>query len=166
MKKIHLIVIIASLFACGGSLSDEQRKKLHEGMEDQKIVRVSDSEIVTASLEHGRLIYGAMEHISFDAARLDSIERHYHVNIKLLKPGASNALEVENQLIEAYVAGAETGSIQDNIQKLHVANNTEEYDSLIYTRPKISPMPDGAVKVEGIWNIHLAKKDVVRSLAK
>ena len=92
-------------------------------MEDQKIVRLSDSEIVTASLEHGRMIYNAMENIHFDAARLDSIERHYHVNINLINPGASNALEVENQLIEAYVAGAETGSIQDNIQKLHIANN-------------------------------------------
>ena len=165
MKKIHLIAITALLLGCGGSLSDEQRKKLHEGMEDQKIMRVSDSEIVTASLEYGRVIYGAMEHIKFDATRLDSIERHYHVNIKLIKPGAANALEVENQLIEAYVAGAETGSIQDNIQKLHVANNTEAYDSLIYTRPKVSPLPEGAVKVEGIWNIHIDKKDVVRSLA-
>jgi hypothetical protein len=166
MKKIHLVAITALLLGCGGSLSDEQRKKLHEGMEDQKIMRVSDSEIVTASLDYGRIIYGAMEHINFDAARLDSIERHYHVNINLIKPGASNALEVENQLIEAYVAGAETGSIQDNIQKLHVSNNPEAYDSLIYTRPKVSPLPDGAVKVEGVWNIHLAKKDVVRSLAK
>jgi hypothetical protein len=150
MKKIHLMAITAFLLGCGGSLSDEQRKKLHEGMEDQKIIRVSDSEIVTASLEYGRVIYAAMENIKFDAARIDSIERHYHVNINLLKPGSSNALEVENQLIEAYVAGAETGSIQDNI----------------YSRPKVSPLPDGAVKVEGIWNIHLAKKDVVRSLAE
>ena len=166
MKKIHLIAIVTLVFGCGGSLSDEQRKKLHEGMEDQKIVRLSDAEIVTASLEHGRVIYEAMEKVGFEAARVDSIERQYHVSINLLRPGASNALEVENQLIEAYVAGAETGSIQDNIQKLHVANNPEQYDSLMYTRPKVSPLPDGAVKVEGVWNIHLAKKDVVRSLAK
>jgi hypothetical protein len=166
MKKIHFIAITVLLLGCGGSLSDEQRKKLHEGMEDQKIVRMSDSEIVTASLEHGRVIYEAMEKVHFDAVKVDSIERQYHVSINLLRPGASNALEVENQLIEAYVAGAETGSIQDNIQKLHVANNTDQYDSLMYTRPKVSPLPDGAVKVEGVWNIHLAKKDVVRSLAK
>ena len=156
----------ALLLGCGGSLSDEQRKKLHEGMEDQKIVRVSDSEIVTASLEHGRVIYDAMEKVNFDVVKIDSIERRHHVTINLLRPGASNALEVENQLIEAYVAGAETCSIQDNIQKLHPANNPEQYDSLMYTRPKVSPLPDGAVKVEGVWNIHIAKKDVVRSLAK
>src|SRR5687767_13623132 len=106
MKKIHFIAITTLLLGCGGSLSDEQRKKLHEGMEDQKIVRMSDSEIVTASLEHGRLIYEAMEKVHFDAAKVESIERQYHVSINLLRPGASNALEVENQLIEAYVAGA------------------------------------------------------------
>jgi ribosome maturation protein Sdo1 len=166
MKKIHLIAIVTLLLGCGGSLSDEQRKKLHEGMEDQKIVRLSDSEIVTASLEHGRVIYEAIEKVGFDPVRIDSLERQYHVSIKLLRPGSSNALEVENQLIEAYVAGAETGSIQDNIQKLHTANDPEQYDSLMYTRPKVSPLPDGAVKVEGVWNIHFAKKDVVRSLAK
>ena len=46
-------------------------------MEDQKIMRVSDSEIVTASLEYGRVVYGALEDIKFDAARLDSLEQHY-----------------------------------------------------------------------------------------
>jgi hypothetical protein len=166
MKGIRLVMIAVLLAGCGGSLSDEQRKKLHEGMEDQKIMKLSDSEIVTASLEQGRLIYTAMENSHFNASKLDSIQRHYHVKISLLKPGTSNALEVENQLIEAYVAGAETGAIQDNIQKLRIINTSEEYDSLIYTRPKVTPLPDGAVKVEGIWNIHLAKKEIIRSMAK
>ena len=151
---------------CGGSLSDEQRKKLHEGMEEQKIVKLSDSEIVTASLEKGRMVYNAIENIDFEASKIDSLASEYHVKIKLITPGSDNALEVENQLIEAYIVGAETGSLQDNIQKLHVTKNTEGYDSLIYTRPKVSPLPDGAVKVEGIWNIYLAKKDVIRSMDK
>src|SRR5688572_18618410 len=166
MKEIGLLTIAVLLLGCGGSLSDEQRKKLHDGMEDQKIMKLSDSEIVTASLEQGRVIYTAMENSHFDASKLDSIQIHYHVKINLLKPGGSNALEVENQLIEAYVAGAETGAIQDNIQKLRIINTSEEYDSLIYTRPKVTPLPDGAVKVEGIWNIHLAKKEIIRSMAK
>ena len=135
-------------------------------MEDQKIVKLSDAEIVTASLEQGRMIYQAMQADAFADSAIDSLERVYHVSIHLLKPGGSNALEVENQLIEAYVAGAETGAVQDNIQKLHVGAKTENYDSLIYTRPKVSALPDGAVSVEGIWNIHLAKKDVIRSMAR
>jgi len=154
------------MMGCGGSLSDEQRKKLHEGMEDQKIVKLSDAEIVTASLERGRAVYGAMEGVRFASGKLDSLEKTYNVHINLMTPGTPNALEVENQLIEAYVAGAETGSVQDNIQKLHHVGDAEQYDSLVYTRPKLSPLPDGAVKVEGIWSIYLAKKDVIRSLAK
>ena len=166
MKGISLILLVVLLQGCGGSLSDEQRKKLHEGMEDQKIVRLSDSEIITASLEQGRKIYAAMENIKFNSSKLDSIENLYGVKINLISPGTSNALEVENQLIEAYVAGAETGSVQDNIQKLHHGNAAGEYDSLVYTRPKVSPLPDGAVKVEGIWNIYLAKKEVIRSVVQ
>jgi hypothetical protein len=161
-----LLITSVLLLGCGGNLSDEQRKKLHEGMEDQKIMKLSDAEIVTASLDQGRIIYEAMENISFERSKLDSLERHYHVKIQLLKPGTSNALEVENQLIEAYVAGAETGAIHDNIQKLHNTNKGEDYDSLIYTRPKVSPLPDGAVKVEGIWNINLSKKEIIRAAAK
>jgi hypothetical protein len=166
MKEMCLLITSVLLLGCGGNLSDEQRKKLHEGMEDQKIMKLSDAEIVTVSLDQGRIIYEAMESISFEPSKLDSLERHFRVKIQLLKPGTSNALEVENQLIEAYVAGAETGAIHDNIQKLHTSNKGEDYDSLIYTRPKVSPLPDGAVKVEGIWNIHLSKKEIIRAVAK
>lgn len=151
--------------ACGGSLSDEQRKKLHEGMEDQKIVKLTDAEIVTASLEQGRAVYKALESVGFKSAKMDSIESNYRVKIALLTPGLSNALEVENQLIEAYVAGAATGSVQDNIQKITLPQNPQAYDSLLYSRPKISPLPEGAVKVEGVWNIYLAKKEVVRAIS-
>ena len=135
-------------------------------MEDQKIMKLSDAEIVTASLEQGRVIYATMEQMNFARTKMDSLEKQYHVNITLLTPGASDALEVENQLIEAYVAGAETGSVQDNIQKLHATDAADSYDSLLYTRPKLSALPDGAVKVDGIWNIYLSRKDVIRSISK
>lgn len=145
-------------------MSDEQRKKLHEGLEGQKIVRLNDSEIVTYSLERGRMIYEAIKKQEFSSAAIDSVEKQYRVRIKLITPGSSDALEVENQLIEAYIVGAETGSVPDNIQKLGVTDNQEQYDSLVYTTPKVTPLSDGAVKVEGIWNIYQAKKDVVLSI--
>jgi hypothetical protein len=166
MKGIWCITLSIFVMACGGSLSDEQRKKLHEGMEDQKIVKLSDSEIITASLEKGRSIYTLIEKLNFEPSKIDSLSKEYQVKIKLITPGSDNALEVENQLIEAYIVGAETGAVQDNIQKLHVTQNDQGYDSLVYTRPKVSPLPEGVVKVEGIWNIYMAKKDVVRSIGK
>ena len=60
MKKIFLFTSLI-LSACGGSLSDDQRKKLHEGMEQQKIVQLSDSEITSVALDHGKLIVGIVE---------------------------------------------------------------------------------------------------------
>src|SRR5688572_20393984 len=100
MKNKILLVLCVWLFGCGGSLSDEQRKKLHDGMEDQIIVKLSDSEIVTASLEQGRAIYNAMKKTSFDSSSLDSIAHHHQATIKLVTPGSGSALQIESQLIE------------------------------------------------------------------
>jgi hypothetical protein len=154
------------LTACGGSLSEDQRRKLHEGMANQKIVRLSDSEILTASLDRGRIIFSALEKFKFDPLKVDSISRQYNARIHWIVPGSRDALEVENQLIEAYVIGAETGSTQDNIQKLRQDPQSEEYDSLLYSRPIVTPMPDGVVNVEGVWNIYFAKKDLILSVGK
>jgi hypothetical protein len=164
MKVIFLLTCSILLIGCGGSLSDEQRKRLHEGMEDQKIIKLTDSEIVTASLERGRKIFKAMENLNFSSLKMDSLASQNHVRIRLIKTGTDNALEVEKQLIEAYIVGAETGALQENIQKMNVRNDNTDYDSLIYTRPKISPLPEGAVQVEGIWNIYLSKKEVIRTI--
>jgi hypothetical protein len=163
MKKAYLLVLTIVL-GCGGSLSDEQRKKLREGVDNQRLVRLSDSEIVMSSLERGRSIFQRMESGGFAPGAIDSIESEYRVRVKLITPGSDDALEVENQLIEAYVVGAETGSLPDNIQKLGVTNNQDQYDSLVYTKPQVTPLSDGSVKVEGVWNIYLAKKDVVRAI--
>lgn len=151
---------------CGGSLSEEQRKKLHDGMDNQKILKLSDSEIVTASLDHGRLIFSALEKLEFKPLKVDSVARQYKVRVRWIVPGSPDALEVENQLIEAYVTGAETGSTQDNIQKIRNTPQSEEYDTLLYSRPIVTPMADGAVNVEGVWNIYFAKKDVILSVGK
>jgi ribosome maturation protein Sdo1 len=165
MKKMAWISLLL-LMACGGSLSEEQRKRLHEGMDNQKIVKVSDSDIVTASLDRGRTVFAALEQIKFDSLQIDSVARQFHARVKWLVPGSTESLEVENQMIEAYVIGAETGSTQDNIQKLHRSTESEEYDSLLYTRPVVTTMADGVIQVDGVWNIYLAKKDVVLSLGK
>lgn len=164
MKLSYYLVIVLFMWSCGGSLSDEQRKKLHEGMEEQKIVKVTDAEILTTSLDRGRQIFAVIERNPDNTAVLDSLEKAYQVRITLIRPDASQASQVEDQLIEAYVAGAESGSVNDNIQKLRT--ESDQYDTLLYTRPKVTSLPDGAVNVEGIWNIYISKKAVVRSLAK
>ena len=155
------------LMACGGSLSDEQRKKLHDGMDNQKIVKLSDSEIVTASLDQGRIIFAVLEKIEIQPRQIRfNCPCTIMQGLRWIVPGSPDALEVENQLIEAYVIGAETGSTQDNIQKLRADPQSEEYDSLLYSRPIVSPMADGAINVEGVWNIYFAKKDIILEVGK
>src|SRR6187402_1986317 len=103
MKKIALISLLA-LMSCGGSLSDEQRKRLHDGMEKQKIVKISDSEIVSAAMEQGRAFYKAMEKASFTEAKIDSLARVFNVRVVQLDINSANAKEMEKQLLDAYIS--------------------------------------------------------------
>jgi hypothetical protein len=161
MKRATVFGILLALAACGGRLSDEQRKRLHEGMEDQKIVQLSDSDIVTAALEQGQTVFSALEHVKFNAIKIDSIAGKYAVKIHWTVPGAGNADQIEQQLIEAYVAGMVTGSLQDNIQKLYTNASQSTYDTLLYSKPIVTPMPDGVDKLDGVWHVYISKKQVV-----
>ena len=165
MKKLVFMVMVLAM-GCGGSLSDEQRRKLREGMDQQQIMKLSDSEITTASLELGRDIYANLEEVGFDASKTDSIAAVFRVKLHHLKPGSPDALEVENQVIEAYVLGAETGATQDNIQKIRKLSSDDDYDSLLYSRPVITQQADGSLLVDGVWNIYLAKRDVILHMAR
>jgi hypothetical protein len=163
MKKIALISLVA-LMSCGGSLSDEQRKRLHDGMEQQKIVKMNDSEIVSAALEQGRAFYNAMEKLSFNSIKTDSAARIYGVRVVQLDINSANAKEMEKQLLDAYISAAATGSMPDNIQKIRKSNEGD-YDSLIYSKPIVTTK-DGVENVTGVWNIYLAKKQVIITVSK
>lgn len=168
LKILAMVLVTIVMAACGGSsLSDEQRKKLHEGMEDQKITQVSDSEIVAAAMDKGRQVFDALEKAGFDSAATIRIARERRVKTRYIKPGTSDALEVESQIIQAYIVGSVTGSTQDNIQKLRLgaATSLSDYDTLLYSRPIVSAMPDGSLNVEGVWNVYLARRDIVRGLS-
>ncbi len=164
MKKIALISLV-TLMSCGGSLSDEERKRLHYGLEKHKIVMMNDSEIVLAAMEQGRSLYAVLEKLSFDSNKIDSVARVHGVKAVQLDINSSNAItkETEKQLLDAYISGAATGNMTDNIQKIRKGD--ADYDSLIYSKP-IVVMKDGVENVTGIWNIYLAKKQVIISASK
>jgi len=157
---VAALVIAMLLGGCGGKLSDEQRKKMNEGMEQQKIVRLSDSDITTAAMDRGREVFQQLEQVQFDSSKVDSIAAVHHVKIKWLVPGKVAGASLEQQLIDAYITGLATGSLQENIQKIHRPGD-QAYDSLVYSKPVVSPMPDGVENLEGIWNIYLSRKQVV-----
>jgi hypothetical protein len=79
------------------------------------------------------------------------------MKVKWLKAGTNNALEVEKQIIEAYIISAINGELPDNIQFLG-------NDSLLYTQPVVEKLPDGAIEVKGMWSITFSRKDVILHL--
>ena len=159
MKNSALIFVAVFALACTGKLSEEQRRKFREGQRETEIKVVSEGEIAEATLEEGRRILKVLETIGDDSNKVDSVAVATGTQIRFLKPGDKNASLIENQLIEAYITSAVTGGTQDNVQ-------TAAHDSLIYTKPVVEQLPDGAVSVKGMWSIRMPQKKIVLSIEK
>lgn len=159
MSKVFMLLSILFLAACGGSLSDEQRKKIKEDMKQHKIVRVTDAEITAAAFAKGRGVMEGLKSTSNKNLNTDSLEAASHTKITWIAPGAKNALEMEQQLIEAYLESFINGGLTDNVQRL-------ETDSLLYTYPVTEKLADGSENVKGMWSIRLSKKDLILSMDK
>lgn len=153
-------------FGCGGNLSDEQRKKFREGMEEQKIVRVTDAEIMSGALEKGHEVIAVLNRKKLTTAQIDSLEQAENVRISYAVPGEANAIAVEQELIEAYIVSMTTGSAQENLQRVYATQQKDVYDTLLYSRPDVSQLPDGSEQLNGIWNIYIPKKQVVLTISK
>jgi hypothetical protein len=165
MKKICLVILCVA-FACGGNLSDEQRKKFKEGVEQSKIVHVTEAEIMTASLEKGHAVMKLLESKPYNEALIDSVQKLLQVKIRWVVPGAGNAYDVERQLVDAYIASMATGSAEENLQKIYSSDQKNSFDTLLYSKPAITKLPDGAEQLDGIWNIYIPKKQIVIEIGK
>ncbi len=150
--------MILSVFACDNKLSDEQRKAMRENMELHKIKKISDAEITEAAYAEGRRIVAGLEQAVNDSAKLSAALSSYNGRVRLIRPGKDNAMAIEQQLVDAYLAD-ESGGAQDNIQKIR--RNNVDTDSILYTKPALIKMPDGSERLEGIWSIWLSKKDII-----
>jgi len=157
MSRTLLITLVFLLTACGGTLTDEQRKKMREANEAQAVVKVTDAEITEAALSKGRLVLEGLT--SPDKA--DSLERAQNVKINWLQAGASpNTLELEQQILDAYINSVITGApLRDNIQKIGT-------DSMLYTSVVVLTHPDSIVEIKGTWNILMSKKQLILSMKK
>jgi hypothetical protein len=158
--RLAWVTIVFVAISCGGSLTDEQRKKAREEREASQIRKVTDAELTEASFEYGRQLIAAIESKdkSFtNQTLIDSLESAYHVRIAPLVPGDSLLLEIESQIIEAYTTGAGQVQLNDDVQKLGA-------DSLLYTKPVMRELPDGQVEFVRAIGIHMPKKYVVLSI--
>lgn len=153
------------LAGCGGSLSDEQRRQIKEGMEEQKIVKVSDAEILSEASRKGQSVFSAL-HPQMDPERIDSLERAQKVNIRFLVPGEANARAIEQDLIEAYITGIAAGTSGENLQKIWTNEKKSDYDSLLFSRPQLRINADGVEELEGIWNIYISRKNIILDIGR
>jgi len=156
--RTFIVLVFVVLIGCSGTLSEEQRKKLKEGMELNTLKKVSDAQLTEAAFDLGRALAAVIEKSSINnKKRMDSLEEAYKIRILSLQPGDSLLLEIEQQIVEAYTAGSNQVTLNDNIQSLGP-------DSLLYTKPVMEQLPNGAVEFKYALGIHLSKKQVVLSI--
>lgn len=164
VPSIFFLITLILVASCGGSLSDEQKKKIRDEMAQSEIRKVTEPEITDAAMKLGKEIMSSVEKLKNNPASIDSLERETNTKITWIVPGEATAQVVEQQLIEAYIAGAATGTIEDNLQKLRNADGV--VDSLLFTRPVVKNLADGAVQVEGTWNVRISQKELILSMSK
>lgn len=149
-------------WACGGKLSDEERKKLHEGMATQDIKRVTEADLQEAAMVYAKSVLNDVMKVDKylnQKSKIDSIATQHQVRIYSLIPNDSTLREIETQLIEAYITGAEMGQTGDNLQKAGE-------DSLLYTVPVFKNRPDGSQQFSHAIGIKIARKTVILSIPK
>jgi hypothetical protein len=157
--KYSVLLFVAVLVSCTGSLSDSQKKRIKESMEQGQIKKVSEAQVTEAAFAFGRNVAGIVNKSDKNLANttlLDSLSQAYQVEIVSLQPGNQTMRSVERQLLEAYMSG---GASDDNIQKMGT-------DSLLYTMPIVNEKPDGSTEFLKALGIRMTRKQVVLSIKK
>ena len=150
-----LVLVFLMLTACGGTLTDEQRKKVKRDMKDHALKKVSQADITEAAFTLGRSVSSLVEKVSIsNAKKIDSIQAANHVKIVSLRPSDELMKGIEKQLIDAYTSGAGSAEISDNIQRLGT-------DSILYTKPIMKELPDGSLQFNYAIGVRMSKREVV-----
>ncbi len=155
--KYSIMLIVVVLVSCTGSLSDSQKDRIKESMEQGQIKKVSEAQVIEAAFTYGRKIAGQVNNSDKNLAKttlLDSLSQAYQVVIVSLQPDNQTMRGVERKLLEAYMNG---GASDDNIQKMGT-------DSLLYTMPIVGEKPDGSNEFLKAIGIRMTRKQVVLSI--
>jgi hypothetical protein len=155
--KYSILLIAVTLVSCTGSLSDEQRKRIKESMEQGEIKKLSEAQITEAAFAYGRKITSLLDKSDktlTNTTLLDSLSQAYQVEIISIHPDNLNMRGVERQLLDAYMNG---GASSDNIQKMGA-------DSILFTKPVLLGHPDGSTEFLKALGIRMTRKQVVLSI--
>lgn len=155
--KIAVLILSILFVACNGKLSESQKERIKESMEQGQIKKVSESQITDAAFALGRSISSVIEKqdkLMMNSDLIDSIAKTNFVEVISLQSGNTQLRNVERQLLEAYLAGGPTA---DNVQKMGL-------DTLIYTKPVFREHPDGSTEFLKAIGIRMTRKQVVLSI--
>ncbi len=157
LQYVGFLLIL--LTGCGGSLSNEQRQEMKDARSKQEIRKVTEAELIEEAIKSGRELVEKAKPIADDIGKLEALARTNNARIKLVEAGSKNALEIEKQIIDAYVVSIALSDLPENIQMIGD-------DSLLYSQPVVEHLPEGAVQIKGIWSITFSKKDIVLSMSQ
>src|SRR5690349_17323130 len=140
VQAFWMVVVAASFFSCGGSLTPEQREKARKAIEEGQIKRITPAELTELALMKGKRIVediGGRDSFFNNTALIDSVALKNEVVIYALKPGMAGLSKPEADIAEAYQSQGDVAGVGDNVQKLLG-------DTLLYTQPIGSERPDGS----------------------
>ncbi len=160
---VYLFLFV--LTACGAQEEQEaNRKKLIEGLKDQKVKRVTEEQVHTAAYQEGNQLVQLLESRTGNdlswpetapgKSYMDSLNQATgHGGIAFLSANSENMDEDQSALWEAYQYSAEQGQpVGENVQ-------TASGDYLLYTYPVTQ---EGNLK--GMWSLMLSRKSLIRNL--
>jgi hypothetical protein len=159
MKYIVLISALVAL-GCNGKLTDEQKRKIKEERADSQLKKISEAEITEAAFSFGRSLAQMIEKgdkTLLNKSVIDSLEATYSVEIVEMKTSDSTLRAIEKRVIEAYVAGGDAATLNDNIQKT-------TGDSILYTKPLMIQQADGSMLFSKALGIRMSKKQVILAI--
>lgn len=147
MKIPVYFILICGLTACGGQLSEKQRKELQNESKLHEIKRVTDDEIMLKAMETGRKVRAELNKGRDKAA----IEQEYNVSIHRYLKEEPQMEEKVRALWRAYKTSEHSldPATDDNLQR-------DYPEHLIYTYPVIQDDTLAAMEV-----ILLSKKAVI-----
>lgn len=157
MKQTTTLLLLV-LMACGGTLTEEQRKAIKNEMNTQRIQKVSEAEITEAAFAKGRKI------VELASSKKDSVQVIEGQTVRYCELASKNLTDVERQLMEAYIDAEAAGNLEDNIQNIRSDDGLT--DSILYTKPIVTKNPEGGEKLTAMWSVFLSKKDLILSMNK
>jgi hypothetical protein len=162
MKYCSVLFFALLVFACSGSLPEEKRKAYREELERNQIVRVTEVEITEAAFREGRLTVNTLDSLAADTTARNAFIEGYPGRISLVTNVREARHDLERQLFEAYAQDT-TGVPHDNLQ--NVRNDQGVVDSLLYSYPIVQADAGEKQRLVGVWNVWMAKRDIVLSIS-